>query len=213
MKKILSIKQIIESIGDKYLQKKYPGRFVDDFDDFDKKYNSMKIDKENMDTVYEREDGWKLLKNPKSLKILDRSVRGIILLNGDFYVESFSKGTIHQDIIKILLDKGIIKDNPGKNWGRKLPEETGFITVQRYKDSKWIAIGESNKIIYDDEDWKKYVNHYDKVIAKAKDKNPQINFSNKLVGVKFQGLKNARQSRDTAENVLTENINLIKNYI
>ena len=46
------------------------------------------------------------------------------------------------------LDKGIIIEKPKKNWGRKTPQESGFLTVQRYKSSPYIAIGESNRYIY-----------------------------------------------------------------
>lgn len=174
----------------------------------------MKLDKEKPNVIFKREDGWQLIKNPKSLENFGKSVRGVIALNGDVYLETFSKGTIHQDILGILLKKGIIKENTGKGWGKKLPQESGFLTVQRYKDSKWIAIGESNKIIYNEEDWQKLVKNYDEVLAKAKKNCPNIDFSNKLVGVKFQGLKNVK-SKETGDNTLKESyqINLIKYHL
>ena len=180
----MKIRKFNEGVGDKYLKNKY---FIDDFDDFNKKYNNMK--RQFGEIIYS-DNNWKLIKNPKSLEYFDKSCRGVITLSGDLYLENFSDFRIHNDILKILYDKNILKGKLRKNWGKKLPQESGFLTVQRYKDKNIIAIGESNKDIYNEEDWDKLKHFYDEILDKCKIKNPNINFSNKLVGIKFQGLKN-----------------------
>jgi len=128
---------------------------------------------------------WKLIKNPNSLNDFGDKCRGVILLNGDLYLENFSDSTIHNDILKLMAEINVIPNIPKKNWTKKLPQESGFLTVQRCKNSNQICIGESNSLIYEYNDWKKLIHYYDEVIAKAKIKNPNIVFSNLLVGTKF----------------------------
>ena len=205
----MNVKRFYEGVGDKYLQNNY--YFTPQFDEFDKKYKSMKATEDNIEIVHTNED-WKLYKNPKSLDHISKSARGVITLDGDLYIESHSKGTIHNDILKILYDKEILKGEITKNWGKKLPQESGFLTVQRYKDSKYVAIGESNKDIYDEDDWNERVKYYDEVLDKARKNNPRITFTNKLVGFKFYGLKSMT---DEHSNILYENKlnHLIKNFV
>jgi hypothetical protein len=205
MKTILSFNQLLEGVGDKFLQKKYPGQFVSNFNEFDKKYNQMKLEQEEI-IFSNPQTGWQLIKNPQTLKNLGTSVRGVITLNGDFYCESFSN-SIHQDILEILFKQGILSQKPSRNWGRKLPQETGFLTVQRYKNSKWIAIGESNKIIYDEQNWLENKTSYQEILSKAQEKCPDLKFSNKLVGFKFQGLKRATSTlTEITHNFITSDL-------
>jgi hypothetical protein len=168
-----------EDVGDEYLKRKY--HMKGEFDDFENKYISHQ---QNDDKVIYREGDWKLIKNPESLKDMGRSARGIIMSNGDLYLESFSGKKIHNDLLKILYNKGILSYLPKKNWGRKSPNETGFLTVQRYKTSPYIAIGESNRRIYDEEEYQEHIDEYESFLNKAKQKNPNIRFENKLVGTK-----------------------------
>jgi hypothetical protein len=49
--------KLIEGIGDEYLKRKYKGRIIDDFDDFEQKYKTMKLKENECDIIYEREDG------------------------------------------------------------------------------------------------------------------------------------------------------------
>jgi len=128
---------------------------------------------------------WKLIKNPNTLDNFRAKCRGVILINGDLYLENFSSNTIHNDILKELYKMKVLPEIPKKNWTKKLPQESGFLTVQRYRNSEYICIGESNSLIYDYNDWKKLIHFYDEIISKAKIKNPNINFSNLLVGIKF----------------------------
>ena len=182
-----------EDVGDKYLKRKY--NMKGEFDDFETKYRKSLSSKE-YETIHS-ENNWSLYKNPNSLNNLGENVRGVILSNGDLYIESVSGEKIHNDILKILFDKGIINEKPKKNWGRKIPQESGFLTVQRYKSSPYIAIGESNRYIYDDDVYDKYKNYYQKYLDLAKTKNPNIKFINKLVGTKLI-------TKTTGDNVMNE---------
>jgi hypothetical protein len=93
---------------------------------------------------------WQLIRNPKSLKNFDPSVRGVIDNKGNLYLENHPL-KIHHDILKILVDKGLLQDYVfRKNWNAFLPNQIGFLTVQRW-GSGAIAIGHSNKLIYDEQ--------------------------------------------------------------
>lgn len=168
-----------EDVGDEYLKRKHG--MEGEFDEFEKRYISHKQQDDNV--VY-REGDWKLIKNPNTLKDIGHSVRGVVLDSGDLYLESYSGKKIHNDLLKILYDNGILSYLPKKNWGKKSPNETGFLTVQRYKTSPYIAIGESNRYIYDEDDYQEHVDEYESFLNKAKQKNPNIKFENKLVGTK-----------------------------
>ena len=69
-----------------------------------------------------------LYKNPKTLKDFGASCRGVLLNNGDFYVAP-SASAMHENILHILAEKGIIPYANSYNYGLALPEE--FIAVQR----------------------------------------------------------------------------------
>ena len=53
-----------------------------------------------------------------------------------------------------------------------------------FKNENLIAIGESNRILYDINDWKKYQPKYEEVFERLKMKSPSINFTTKLIGSK-----------------------------
>ena len=50
-----------------------------------------------------------LIKNPKDLKNFPPGSRGIITRSGDLYLIPDAEGVIHQDILRFLKKKGIIK--------------------------------------------------------------------------------------------------------
>lgn len=168
-----------ENLGDKYLKRKYG--IETEFDDFEKKYKAYK---QKEDEVIYRDGDWKLIKNPNSLENIDSDARGVIMPSGDLYIENISGKKIHNDILEILYKKNILIFLPKKNWTRKTPKESGFLTVQRYKSSPYIGIGESNRKIYDKDDYNKFIDDYKYFINKAKQKNPNIKFEYKLVGTK-----------------------------
>ncbi len=137
----------------------------------------------NQSEVIYQKGNLKIIKNPPTINDLGSSVRGVITLSGDLYIESQSE-TIHNDILRILTDVGVLDKIPSKNWTRKLPQETKFLTVQRYKNSRYIAIGESNRLIYDELDYTIRKRYYSEFLSMAKIKMPDINFIDRLVGIK-----------------------------
>jgi plasmid maintenance system antidote protein VapI len=184
LNELLIEQNITDDVADKYFRK-LSGE-PDEFKNFEKKYASVQSQEDNNEVFNVRNsDNWTIIKNPVDLNSFESAVRGVIISNGDFYLELTSNGTIHNDIISILKEKGIISSLVQKNWGLKIPQESGFLTVQRYKKSLSIAIGESNRLIYSIENYNKYISYYDEFLNKAKIKNPSIYFINRLVGVKF----------------------------
>jgi len=170
-----------EGVVDKFLVNN--NIIPDQFDNFEKNFASNELKYEN---IIEEEGTWKLIKNPSSLHNIGPSARGVITSNGDFYIESFSGLHIHNDLLNILANKGILPEIPKKNWTNKLPQESGFLTMQRYKNSQFLAIGESNRILYDQMDYENKIHYYKEFLNKAKQKCPNIQFVNKLVGTKMK---------------------------
>jgi hypothetical protein len=184
---------ILEDVADKAREQMF--NIPSDHVGFEKKHASAEMKKKETpqnNILFAKKDDWSLIKNPTSLKDFGSEVRGVILPNGDFYLES-TFGSIHQDILKILHAKGVLKEEPTRNWGRKLPQESGFLTVQRYKDSDKIAIGESNRVIYEEPEYEKNRKHYTAFMVKAKERCPNIEFVDKLVGQKFHSVTEGLQ--------------------
>jgi hypothetical protein len=138
--------------------------------------------------IIARDNKWALIKNPSSINSLGSNVRGVITKDGDVYMENFSE-KIHHDLLKVLFGKDIIKGEFSKKWSKQLPTESGFLTVQRYKNTEHICIGESNRLLYDKENYDKFIPYYSSFIKKAQKKNPQLKLEDKLVGMKFSALK------------------------
>jgi len=154
----------------------------------------QKLEKET--EVIAKDGDWKLYKNPKSIGLTSRGSRGVITPEGDLYIENKSQ-KIHHDLLKILFEKGILKGEFTKKWGKQLPSQSGFLTVQRFKDTPYIAIGESNKLIYDEDAFKKYLPVYKKFLDRARKKNPKLGFKDRLVGMKFAKLKESSNLHDS----------------
>jgi len=164
----------------------------------------MKLQKANAEIILSKGD-WHIVKNPGSFENFGVAVRGVIDLDGNLYIENTS-ASIHHDILKILYSKGILKGTFKKNWSRKEPTENGFVTVQRKKDTNMIGIGESNMLIYDESAWDRLKGEYGKYMQKAQSKNPKIKFVNKLVGIKFNTLKDASNKDRITESGENRNI-------
>lgn len=132
---------------------------------------------------------WQLLKNPGSLENIGASSRGVILPNGDLYIENRSDGTIHNDILKLLFQNGILKGKFRRNWTHQTPNLSGFLTVQRYLHHPVICIGESNNALYTRRGYEATLHFYLPFLEKARLANPGIRFSNKLVKIRtpFKG--------------------------
>lgn len=203
---------LIEGVGDKYLQTKFG--MDDEFAEFNKKFNMQQLEKNKKDghnEVVADNGKIKLIKNPTSIKNFENGVRGVIDSKGNLYMSATFKGIIHVDILELLKTKGILPENVKTlGWGKKLPQDSGFLTVQRYKDTTYIAIGESNKIIYDEADWKKLIHKYDEFLLQAKKVNPTLNFTNKLVGIKI--FKRKDRDEETAPHLLIEKLDDYNNH-
>ncbi len=206
VKKIVTNTLKQEGTGDKYLASKYPSMFV--ADETENEYLLHNVMQQNLDNVFYLSGDWAIIKNPKSLENFGSNVRGVITKNGDLYLETYSNA-IHHDIIKKLFEKGLIKTEFTKKWTRKTPEENGFLTVQRKGNTNTIAVGESNKIVYDEKMWEKLKPQFDSIIELAKQKNSNIEFTNKLIGIKFNTLKSqSKKNRITEAN---SSKNILKN--
>lgn len=185
---------IEEGVGDKYFEKRTGSK--PEFNDFEQKYNEKKI-KDNEENVVYSDENLTIIANPKSLKNIGRNVRGIIDNGGNLYVEAQSY-TTHDELIKILSKKGLIKHID--DWHLVLP--TDFITVVRYGDTNKFFLGESNEMMMPDEDRyendRKYLGKWYKIpsymqsynifqsfLDRAKQNNPKIEFINEMVRYTF----------------------------
>ena len=177
--------ELEEGAGDKYAEKQ---GVEPEFGEFEKKYRASRniIDGENV--IYTHENGNSIIMNPKSTDSIGYDVRGVIDVEGNFYAERES-GMVHNNMLEVLDDLGLINNNI-HNWHEVLPLRTGFVTVQRYKSSNVILLGESNIMATPDIErqaapnyhWK-YLPDYDEAIEqfkmfmdKAKVLNPRFNF-------------------------------------
>lgn len=178
-----SLKELQEGIGDKYAERKWG--IPDEERDWDKTYYKTQINKDKIIFSFE---GVNIVKNPSSLKGFDPSVRGIILKNGDVYMTT-SNTLIHNDLLKILHKKNIVKDSDYHLFHIKFPNE--FITIQRYLSTNIIAVGESNVSLADSEQiWyrpiagyktEEVLKEFKKFLVAAKRKNPQFKYSYKII--------------------------------
>ena len=135
--------------------------------------------------IYSDDSGnWQIIKNPDSLTGFGPKSRGIVLESGDLYVENQSYGTIHNDILSILYDKGILHGTFNKNWTRMKPADSGFLTLQRYNETRILAIGESNRHLYKEESYLANIEQYKVFLRKATERYPSIHFALKLIGIK-----------------------------
>jgi len=163
-----------EGVGDKYLHKREPGRFPEDeFSDFESEY--LKGDDKG-EVVYFDKTGYKIIKNPEKPDNLGSGVRGVVLENGDFYVENEGVGNIHVQIIKILKDIGVSLNAPFNSWWEIT--EKNFITVQRELNTKKIFIGESEQPFIYRQKREKVRKIAGEMLKKAKQKNPNFIFIN-----------------------------------
>jgi len=186
---------IEEGVADKFMSSKFA--VPDEFDEFEKTYARQQRKRdENVVWTDPNIKGWQIIKNPSSLKILAKGVRGVISPNGDLYMENFSKGTIHNYILEILYKIGELEGKKPNGWSKLTPQESGFLTVQRFKDTDYICIGESNSVIYKEDDWRRLLPQYEEFLNRARKKNPELNISNKLVGVKYPWLADQKHIKE-----------------
>jgi hypothetical protein len=116
-------------------------------------------------------------KNPK-IKDMEEDVRAILLKNGDLYVATLP--AIHYDITKFLFDKDIIK---GKflQW-EDMEDMDEFITLQRYRNTNIMALGESYILNRRDKDVRKeQLKKFEPFLEIARKKHPDIRFINENI--------------------------------
>ena len=184
-------KLVRESLADKFIkQDPYLAGVPDEYDDFDKKYHEEQRKSAGNGELFYKGGDLQIIKNPQNLKHFGKSVRGVIINSGDFFLELTSEGT-HGDILRILQEKELIPQNIKKNWGNIPPTQTKFITVQRFKDTGTMALGESNRLLYEPENYRKYISYYDQYLKRAKEKCKDIDFSPKLIGIKIRNNNNS----------------------
>lgn len=186
MKHLLIFKNWIkEGVGDKYLANNYP--INPEFHDFENKYKIYKSIEIKEEVIFNDGRGFIIIKNPKSLKNFGDSVRGIIDINGNLYLEQFSIKT-HDEMLQPLIKLGLI-NNYDEYWHRKEP--IGFISVQREKDENLFLISESYLSMKPDDKrnhkYKYWIEIptldevqpiFQKFLDRAKIKNPKLNFEN-----------------------------------
>jgi hypothetical protein len=76
-------------------------------------------------------------KNPKTLNGFTKDVRGILDKNGDFYLAQ-SYHAMHNNILEILSEKGIIPYTSVFSYGENYPDE--FVAVMRASDSNMFGL-------------------------------------------------------------------------
>jgi len=138
---------------------------------------------------YPPKELFKLIKNPSSPNNVINNARGLIDKNGNLYFNS-GHDVSHEFIINFLENLNII--NYDRRWNAHLPDD--FLTIQRYKDTNIIAVGESNLFAYPidsqyyrnaqkyksftEEEKNNAINYF---FIKAKEKNPSFKFVNQII--------------------------------
>ena len=189
MKKIKTFKSFLEGVGDKYADRKF--NMEPEFFGFEKSYKKHKIlgEDEGQQNIFHCEkwgEDHLIIKNPISLKNFAPDVRGVIDKQGNLYLEQFPD-LVHDDILYALEESNVLKYVV--SWHIKIPTE--FITVQRIGNKNLIVLGESNEMMFPDDQretkyWKehnipKYSESepvFKEFLRKAKLKNPTTNFEN-----------------------------------
>lgn len=185
-------KEVSEDVGEKYAEKAF--NIKPEFSDFENRFQKYQVDKNKEEIIYN--DGeLVIIKNPKTLKHIGPSVRGIIDRDGNLYTEQESK-CIHDKLLNILSSKGLLEYEDGEYWEPELPEE--FITVQRYNNTSEYEVGESHyPMRLPDERtnthirWADIENYEDAkpifqyFIDKANRKNPHIKFINEITKLRY----------------------------
>ncbi len=132
---------------------------------------------------------FKVIVNPSSINNIPPEARGLIDVLGNLYF-SIGYPVTHSVLINFLEEQDIIEQD--KQWNVHIPED--FLTVQRFKDTNIIAVGESNLFAYPI--GSKYHNNAYKFrsftekdkndtieyfFKKAKLKNPLFKYVNKVI--------------------------------
>lgn len=139
--------------------------------------------KENSNNIIHKEGDWKIYKNPECIFNFGPDVRGVILRNGNLYLESLSEGTMHSRILRVLYGLDILKGSYREGWSRRMPDLTGFLTVQRIDNSWVMAIGESNQPLYSTVGFRQKMYWYNVFLERAQKKNSGVMFQNTIIRI------------------------------
>ena len=102
-----------------------------------------------------------IYKNPKNLEGFPPMARGILLQNGDVYLNTGQKG-LHDDILSFLAKKRIVPFGTTHDWTEKHPEE--FVAIHRMGNSNIIAGSTSYNTFPHIPDH--YIEHFDNANSK-----------------------------------------------
>jgi hypothetical protein len=182
----LNLTPIEEGVGNEYLHNKFG--IEKPHADFERKYNAIKNIENKEEIITGHSSTGKeieVIKNPKTLAHIPSYARGVIDNGGNIYVSTNAMdGSIHTDILDVLNSKNIVSLTP--NWWNLLP--TNFISIQRHGNANEFVIGESHTPMYlfiDRESEKlpsleEAMPAFQSFLDKAKAKNPQYEFTNKV---------------------------------
>lgn len=187
----MKAKFVLEVLNEDIIDKVRERRFgiLDTSDEFDYYDDNVQTNDKDIivieDDVWDGEK-WKLIKNPSSLRNFPARVRGIVMKNGDLYLEHKAYH-IHSNILDKMVEKGMIHKEDTKRWYKSFPKV--FLTIQRDEDTNVLMIGESNeplvvgwnfeenRVEYDKESREQVRPIYDRFLESAREKHPMIKFS------------------------------------
>jgi len=165
-----------EGVADKYAAAKFS--IPDPDEEFELQWTGQQLSGQALAFV----KGYPLIKNPKSLSQFVPNSRGVILSNGDLYLVSDALHVIHEEILGLMKELGIINE---KTTGWEDPTErtpNEFICVQRVWKKDAFALSESYVIpkrIKGEEmsqERKQVISLFLPFLKAAHDKFPKISF-------------------------------------
>ena len=176
-----------EGVGDKYLANKYPGRFNDPIDKFEKQYQKDLKTSQPTDPNGEKVgmvgDDIPIYRNPKSLKNFDSNVRAVTDKEGNLYLYQINISAYHSIIAQVVNDYSPyyigdaydVRENVTwhriKNtnkFGLSISYVTHFFRVKPIVTPNKVDV----RYVIKDEDKDKVLQD----VQKAKRKNPQFEF-------------------------------------
>ena len=171
--------EVEEGVGDKYLERKFPNQFKDDFEEKYLEYSVKDINLTALKIPTMIFRGGQMSKhavfvNPITLRKFKPDVRGVVLESGDYYIPA-SNDVLHQDLMIPLKKNGIVSImTPQEVYN--YPEK--YITVIRNGLSDTMELSAS----YEGEDMEFVKQVFEKAYSKSGG------------GVKFRAVVNKRDS-------------------
>lgn len=132
----------------------------------------LRLNEEHVGDIYE----YGVYKNPKSIKRMDRGLRGISYPNGDLFVVDDGSHVIHGAFSDWLNENGYKSVNIYSKSGMATGMKKGYISWQRRGTSNDFWLSESTDFTdkaFNEKELMPYIKKYTK---KVKQKNSQYNF-------------------------------------